>query len=98
MQQLRVYTINRGKMEDFVRVWRQGVAPIRQKVGFKIPGAWVIKETNQFIWLLSYDGPEEWAVKDREYFNSPERKALDPDPAQWIARTEQYLVDPVTTR
>lgn len=95
MQQLRIYTINRGKMEEFVRIWRQGVAPIRQKIGFKILGSWVIKENNQFLWLLSYDGPEEWDVKDREYFDSPERKGLEPNPAQLIARVEQYFVDPV---
>ncbi|MGE5224801.1 MAG: NIPSNAP family protein [Omnitrophica WOR_2 bacterium] len=97
MQQLRIYTINRGKMAEFVRLWRQGIAPIREKIGFRIVGAWVIKETNQFAWLLNYDGPEEWAVKDREYFDSPERRELKPDPAQWIARTEQYFVDPVKT-
>ncbi len=95
MQQLRIYTINRGKMDDFVWVWRQGVLPIRQKIGFQVLGAWVVRETNQFMWLLGYDGPENWEVKDREYFDSAERKSLDPDPAQWIARTEQYFVEPV---
>ncbi len=95
MQQIRIYTINRGKMDEFVQAWREGIAPIRQKVGFKILGAWTIEETNQFIWALSYEGPEDWAVKDREYFEAPERKKLDPDPAQWIARTEQYFVEPV---
>ncbi len=95
MQQIRIYTINHGKMDEFVRVWRDGVAPIRRKIGFEILGAWTIKETNQFIWLISYDGPEDWAVKDREYFDSPDRKKLEPNPAQLIARTEQYFVDPV---
>ncbi len=95
MQQIRIYTINRGKLDEFTRLWRQGIAPIRRKVGFQIAGAWVIRETNQFIWLIGYDGPEDWSVKDQEYFNSPERKKLDPDPASLIARTEQYFVDPV---
>ncbi len=95
MQQLRIYTINRGKMDDFVKAWRQGIAPIREKVGFTIEKAWVVKETNQFMWILRYDGTEDWAVKDKQYFDSPERKQLNPDPAQWIARTEQYFIDPV---
>ncbi len=95
MQQIRIYTINRGKMDEFVRVFRKGVAPIRQKIGFDVLGAWVNKETNQFIWVISYEGPEDWATKDKEYFNAPERKNLMPDPASLIARTEQYFVDPV---
>lgn len=97
MQQIRIYTINRGKMDEFVQIWRQGIAPIRQKIGFEIVGAWVNKETNQFIWLMSYSGPEEWTVKDQEYFNSPDRKKLNPDPATLIARSEQHFVDPVET-
>ncbi len=95
MQQIRIYTINRDKMDDFVKVWQEGVAPIRRKVGFEILGAWVIQATNQFVWLIGYDGPEEWAVKDQEYFNSPERKRLKPDPASLIARTEQYFISPL---
>jgi hypothetical protein len=95
MQQIRIYTINRGKMDEFVRVWKEGVAPIRRKIGFEILGAWVNGETNQFIWVIGYDGPEEWALKDQEYFHSPERKNLSPDPASLIARTEQYFLEPV---
>ncbi len=95
MQQVRIYTVNHGKMDEFVKVWLQGVAPIRKQIGFTIENAFIIRETNQFVWIIGYDGPEEWAVKDREYFNSPERKKLDPDPAQLIARTEQYFIEPV---
>ncbi len=95
MQQIRIYTINHGKMDTFVQVWRDGVAPIRRKIGFTIVGAWVNRQTNQFVWILQYDGPEEWAVKDREYFDSPSRKSLNPDPAALIARTEQYFIEQV---
>ncbi len=95
MQQIRIYTINRGKMDEFVRVWKKGIAPIRQKIGFEILGAWVNRETNQFIWVIGYDGPEEWAAKDQEYFKSPERKKLKPDPALLIARTEQYFLEAI---
>jgi hypothetical protein len=95
MQQLRIYTIHRGKIDEFAGLWRQGIAPLREKVGFQVQGAWVIRETNQFVWLIGYDGPEEWAVIDQAYFDSPERKKMDPDPAQYIARVEQYFVEPV---
>ncbi len=75
--QLRMYTINRGKLDDFVRAWRAGVYPLRVKQGFRIDGTWVIKERNQFVWLLSYDGAD-WEAKDTAYYASPERAALEP--------------------
>ncbi len=93
--QLRIYTINRGMMEAFTQAWRQGVYPLRLRHGYTLPGAWVIRETNQFVWLLGYDGPEAWEAKEKGYYTSPERGALDPDPAQYIARAEQYFLQMV---
>jgi hypothetical protein len=93
--QIRIYTINRGKLAVFAESWLQGVYPLRLQHGFVIPGAWAIEQTNQFVWLMGYDGPGTWEAKEKAYYNSPERKAFDPDPAQYIARAEQYFVQPV---
>ncbi len=90
--QLRRFTINRGKMEAFVEAWTAGVYPLRQKQGFQTEAAWVIKERNEFIWVLSYGGPEDFESKDAAYYASAERAALDPDPAQYIARAEHWLI------
>jgi NIPSNAP protein len=95
--QLRMYTINRGKMDEFVRAWKAGVSPLRQRLGFRIDGAWVIPERNQFVWLLSYDGID-WDARDAAYYASPERKALDPDPAQFIAFAQQWFLTEVLPR
>lgn len=93
--QLRIYTINRGELQAFAAEWKEKIRPLRLKIGFQIPGAWEIEATNQFIWLMRYDGPEEWERLDRAYFESAERKAMRPDPARHIARIEQYFVKPV---
>lgn len=85
--QLRIFTINRGKMEEFVRAWKAGVYPLRLKHGYRIDGAWVAKERNEFIWLLSHDG-EDWKALEGAYYGSAERAAVDPDPRQYIAKTE----------
>ncbi len=52
--QLRLYTINRGKMADFVKGWTEGVYPLHLEHGFKIDRAGVIEEMNQFFWIVSY--------------------------------------------
>jgi hypothetical protein len=40
---------------------------------------------------MSYDG-DDWEARDKAYYASPERAALEPDPAQWIARAEHWFV------
>lgn len=93
--QLRIYTINKGKLDEFISAWSKGVVPLRSKHGFKIEGAWTVEENNQFVWILTHYGPEAWQTKQDAYYNSPEGKALDPDPAQYIARTEEYTISPI---
>lgn len=93
--QLRVYTINRGKLDEFVAAWRAGVYPLRLEHGFQIPDAWVNRERNEFIWLLSYDGPESWESKEAAYYGSTARAAVDPDPRQFIAHANQWFIEPV---
>lgn len=93
--QIRIYTINKGQMDEFVKLWKGQISPLRKSLGFEIPDAWVMEETNQFVWVLRYDGPEAWEEKDKAYFESPERAAMNPNPAKLIARAEEYMVKPV---
>lgn len=92
--QLRVFTINRGKMEEFRAAWLAGVHPLRLKHGFTIPASWSVADTNQFMWLLCYRGPETFESKDAAYYASAERQVLKPDPREFIARAEQWFIAP----
>jgi hypothetical protein len=91
--QIRIYTINRGQLRQFAREWREKVQPLREYVGITVGGAWLVEETNQFVWLLSYDGPEDWESQDAAYYASPERKAMDPNPARLIARAKEFFAE-----
>jgi hypothetical protein len=93
--QLRVYTIDKGRLDDFANAWRAGVYPLRLKMGYRIPFAAKIPQTNQFVWILASDGPEAWEKKEAAYYASDDRKRLSPDPAQWIARPEQLTAQPL---
>jgi hypothetical protein len=46
--------------------------------------------------MLSYDGPKTWEEMDKAYYSSPERKTLNPDPMQYIARIETFFVESVS--
>lgn len=93
--QLRIYTINRGALQVFAEEWKTKIYPLRVEIGFRVPDAWTVPATSQFIWLLAYDGPDTWEAKDKAYFESEQRRAMDPDPARLIARVEQYFIEPV---
>ena len=92
--ELRLYTINRGQMEEFVKVWREGVVPLRQEAGFRVEGAWIVEATNQFAWVVSLPDEEDWEARLGHYYSSPGRKALSPDPVSFIARMETNFAFP----
>lgn len=96
--QLRVFTILPGKMEDFRHAWLAGVHPLRLKQGFTIPAAWSVADTNQFMWLLCYRGPESFQSKDDAYYASTERQLVKPDPREFIARAEKWFVAPTVPK
>jgi NIPSNAP len=93
--QLRDYTIKPGQLDDFVRAWSRGVRPLRLKRGFVIEGAWRIPSEERFVWVVSYDKPDGWEAANKAYYDSPERKAMDPDPAKLILSQRVAFIDPV---
>jgi hypothetical protein len=81
--QLREYTVQEGHLDDFVADWTAGVLPLRHQFGFSVR-AWAIPEESRFVWVVGYDGPEGLEAADRAYYASPERVALQRDPARWL--------------
>lgn len=84
--QLRVYRISERHLADFVEEWQASVLPLRERFGPSIE-AWTDPYESAFVWLLRYTGPGTLAEADAAYYASPERAAMDPDPARWIEDT-----------
>ena len=93
--QLRSYMIKAGQLDRFAELWSKGVRPLRTKRGFVIEGAWKIPTEDRFVWVVSYDGPEGWEAANKAYYASPERKAMDPDPASLIVGQSTSFIEPV---
>jgi hypothetical protein len=93
--QLRDYTIKPGQLDRFAEVWRTKVRPLREKMGFVVEGAWKIRSEEHFLWIVSYDGPDGWDAANTSYYESPERKAMDPDPASFILSQRTAFIDRV---
>ncbi len=93
--QLRIYTINRGQLDRFAEEWKEKVLPLRVEHGFQIEAAWTIESTNQFVWLISYEGNEDWQAKEEAYYSSVERTSMEPNPARLIAQPEHFEIERV---
>jgi hypothetical protein len=91
--QLRTYTVREGMLDEWVERWRAEIVPLRLELGFTIGGAWVDRDQNQFIWLISYDGPETFAERNALYWSSPAREAMNLDPDDYLVDTAERSVE-----
>jgi len=90
----RLYDIEPEALDEWAREWREHVVPLRRAAGFEILGGWPIRETSQFAWVLAYAGEEGFDAADERYYTSPERVALDPDPARHVRAARAWKVEP----
>jgi hypothetical protein len=88
-RELRVYTVKPGVMEAWLAEWREYVLPLRLKLGFSIPAAWVVESENRFVWLLEYGG-DDYEAANEAYYASPERQGLEREPTRHLAATEHW--------
>jgi hypothetical protein len=89
--QLREYTIEERKLDDFVREWRELVLPLRVAQGFSVLGPWVERDASRFVWIVGYDGDLEAA--NEAYHESTERQAMSPDPARLVVEARTTLLE-----
>ena len=68
--QLRRYSIEPGRMDDFVTWWRSIIEP-RAKYGFRVVFAYADDVNSKFVWAVAHDGDFDGA--EAEYMASPER-------------------------
>jgi len=53
---VRIYTINKGELARFVDEWSEKIRPFREKLGFRVVGAWTREATGQFVWVQRCEG------------------------------------------
>ena len=92
--QLRRYRIESGRAEQFAQEWRDSVAPLRERHGFRVKG-WLVDDSDEFIWLLEHHDRESFEAADAAYYASAQRQAVRPDPARLIDEARKDWVSVV---
>ena len=94
-QQLRIYTMKPGRLDDWVDLFRRGTSKLRREQGFELQ-AWTSQATNQFVWLVTRDGTdEEFEAADAAYYQLPEHKPLHEEALLYLEKGESWFLDPV---
>lgn len=93
--QLRDYRIRQGQMDSWIAGWKSAIVPLREDEGFRVIGAWVDAEHDRFVWLIGYSGDDGFEAANDRYYASPRRKALHPEPSEFIEEARKTMVEAV---
>ena len=61
--QIRIYTINKGELDTFIKHFKEETKPIHDKVGWPIVASWVNRPQNEFIWIRTYEDAADLEAK-----------------------------------
>jgi hypothetical protein len=87
--ELRLYTVNKGMMDEWLESFQKYIMPTSAKFGIKIHFGFVNRPQSEFIWSRSYDTAEALDA----YMKSPDRAAYADITGRCIAKTEVRTVD-----
>lgn len=68
--QLRTYTINKGMMDDWLKVFREDIVPLCRSMGIGVESAWVNDEATQFTWIRTFEDAEDIERKEAAMYGS----------------------------
>src|SRR4029453_3791686 len=65
--QIRIYTINKGELDSFIKHFKEETKPIHDKVGWPIVASWVNRPQNEFIWIRTYEDAAALGAKTKAF-------------------------------
>jgi len=88
VDQMRTYTINKGMMDSWQKLFESGIKPAHEALGISVVAHWVNTDHNQFIWVRRFADGEDVPAKEDEFRNSAGFKSLGDQPSSHIARMD----------
>ena len=65
--QVRIYTINKGELDNFISNFKEQTKPIHDKVGWPVVATWVNRPQNEFIWIRTYEDAADLEAKTKAF-------------------------------
>ena len=67
LSQIRIYTINKGEMDNFLKHFKEDVMAVHERIGVPIVGTWVNRPQNEFIWVRTYKDKADLEAKSKAF-------------------------------
>ncbi|MBI2180146.1 MAG: NIPSNAP family protein [Deltaproteobacteria bacterium] len=67
LAQIRIYTINKGEMEAFLKHFKEEIMVLHERIGLPIVGTWVNRPQNEFIWVRTYTDKADLEAKGKAF-------------------------------
>jgi hypothetical protein len=65
--QIRIYTINRGEMDAFLKHFQEETMPLHERLGIPIVATWVNRPQNEFIWIRTFADEQDRDAKMKAF-------------------------------
>jgi hypothetical protein len=65
--QVRIYTINKGEMDTFLKHFKDEVKPLHEKVGMPIVATFVNRPQNEFVWIRTFADEADGKAKQAAF-------------------------------
>ncbi|MDA0264201.1 MAG: NIPSNAP family protein [Chloroflexi bacterium] len=88
MDQMRTYTINKGMMDSWLKLFESGIKPAHEAMGIPVVATWVNADRTQFIWVRRFQDGDDVPAKELAFRNSPGFQALGDQPSSHIAKMD----------
>jgi hypothetical protein len=67
LAQIRIYTINRGEMDAFLKHFKDETMPLHEQVGIPIVTTLVNRSQNEFIWVRTFADEQDRDTRIRAF-------------------------------
>jgi hypothetical protein len=67
LSQIRIYTINKGEMDAFLKHFKEEIMMLHDLIGVPIVGTWVNRPQNEFIWVRTYADKADLEAKTKAF-------------------------------
>ena len=94
MDQMRSYTINKGMMDSWVKLFESGIKPTHEAVGIPVVATWINADHNQFIWVRRFPEGADVPAKEAEFREYEGWKSLGSQPGDHIAKMDVQNLEP----
>jgi hypothetical protein len=65
--QVRIYTINKGEMDAFLKHFHDEVLPLHESINWPVVTMWVNRPQNEFVWIRTHKDAADLEAKTKAF-------------------------------